>query len=83
MLLSRKQQVLKMSGMSEHSIDYRGYRLEIQPMGPGLKVIIWSGAKRAKVRTASVRDKSEEKVIAEAKSIVDAHIQAKAFSKKR
>jgi hypothetical protein len=57
-------------------VDYKGYRIEIAPVGKGWRAVIFApGSTRALADSPSNLEKSRtEEIIAEAKRIIDARL---------
>jgi hypothetical protein len=60
--------------MAVETINYNGYRLEVAPVGKGLRVSIYPPGSTSPLRESpsSLEKVPKETVIAEAKKIVDA-----------
>ena len=60
------------------AIDYRGYRVEVSPIGKGWRASIFApGSNRALADSPSNLEKSRtEEIVAEAKRIIDARLAA-------
>jgi hypothetical protein len=60
-------------------IEYKGYRIEVGPVGKGWRASIYSpGAMRALADSPSDLEKSpKEAIVAEAKRIVDARVSSR------
>ena len=58
------------------AIDYKGYRIEVSPIGKGWRASIFApGSNRALADSPSNLEKSRtEEIVAEAKRIIDAHL---------
>ena len=58
------------------AIDYKGYRIEVTPIGKGWRASIYSrGSTRALADSPSNLEKSRtEEIVAEAKRIIDARL---------
>jgi len=71
----RKERQIGGSEMSQR-IDYRGYRLEVGPVGKGWRAAIYApGSATPLLESPSMLEKSsKDNIITEAKSIIDARL---------